>query len=486
MSKEWIVAGRRWRRFLFDIETERGNVNASRMIAWFRGLKSKHYELVPRIFRENALKPVRYCGVLDPNWRNQPVKELPGTLAAKLEAGKKETARIRSTQTTFFLAFEPGNQIRLKENAIQHAARGVEITEDSVYAMYRFLRDQAPESIGIVVDILRNVARGRFATAIETIRWLEEEDNSRMRDLALRIRESAGRITEWSNVASSSTPGSIESLVARKQVQALEKETETLRRSLTGLFLTPNGERQAYIDYSFRCGDSHRSSWDVLAEMQHYRVPTRLIDWSESLINALFFAVENYYWAVEEYFRDKFDSAAGKKTTQAVNHFSFAFPTKDDLQDILRTIDPRRSLDEPSICLLNPFLLSKESTLDHGEKKRIWDLSRDQRYDYFNAFIANRDWKFSAPIPMCVEWRGPRIAAQQGLFTVHGHCRLPLELQFKPSNLRRILRRVDLDYHQSVMAVIFLRQACNLGRFEMYRDLDHLGARVTSTFLRGR
>src|SRR5438477_586073 len=34
-------------------------------------------------------------------------------------------------------------------------------------------------------------------------------------------------------------------------------------------------------------------AWDLLAEMQHYRLPTRLLDWSLSLTTAAFFAV--YY-----------------------------------------------------------------------------------------------------------------------------------------------------------------------------------------------
>ena len=66
--------------------------------------------------------------------------------------------------------------------------------------------------------------------------------------------------------------------------------------------LTLLDENNLFIDFKSRSelivGDEN--SWNVLFRMQHYGLPTRLLDWSESLNVSLFFASEGKSHAEEE------------------------------------------------------------------------------------------------------------------------------------------------------------------------------------------
>lgn len=142
------------------------------------------------------------------------------------------------------------------------------------------------------------------------------------------------------------------------------------------LFWTESG---LFYEFSTRAKQLHQQNlddWDVLFYMRHYAVPTRLIDWTETLGVALYFATLDH---------------DGK--------------------------------DDTCIWLLNPYTLNKISwagrdlvnpkyLLEH-KKTMGWTLS-----DFMAADWVNFQWKY--PVAIYPPQKSDRMHAQRGWFTIHG------------------------------------------------------------------
>jgi hypothetical protein len=108
-----------------------------------------------------------------------------------------------------------------------------------------------------------------------------------------------------------------------------------------------------------------KDKWERLAFMQHYGVPTKLIDWTTNPTAAIYFAL--------------------------------AFRAES-----------RKELDKPHIWVLNPFGLNGLSG-----PRMIFD-NMDEPTDLKFERQSGHDWPHKWPIAIAVDWRNIRIEHQQG------------------------------------------------------------------------
>jgi hypothetical protein len=155
------------------------------------------------------------------------------------------------------------------------------------------------------------------------------------------------------------------------------------------------------------------SDWDVLFDMQHYGIPTRLLDWTDVLGVSLAFAL--------------FDS------------------TND--------------ADPCAIYLLNPVHLN-----DLSGPPEVKRPAQDQSFSYKSIYWRGQPIKPTFPVAIDAVMRNVRIAAQNGAFTVHGSDARPLEEQ-APDCVRKII----LQPGAKVEAREFLEHA-NLNPYSIFPD----------------
>lgn len=171
---------------------------------------------------------------------------------------------------------------------------------------------------------------------------------------------------------------------------------------------------------------SQNDAFSWLFLMQHYGLPTRLLDWSESPLIALFFAL-----GTEQY--DDRDAA---------------------------------------IWALSPMDLN----LQESKASRIFSPgSKDLRQLGYEAFVINRDNPDTRLLALLTEQFDPRHMMQQSVFTIHGRSSPLNELPEASNYMAKI--RIPKEAKQAFRQILDL---FGISRHVLFPDLENLARELSA------
>ncbi len=208
----------------------------------------------------------------------------------------------------------------------------------------------------------------------------------------------------------------VPSLLRRKNIK------NTLFQTESGLFYEFLARAKQLHNYS------NLDDWDVLFYMRHHAVPTRLLDWSETLAVSLYFAT------LDKSTDDKTDGCIWLLNPYALNEVSWA----------------------------GRDLVSPRYLLEHRNTKG-WMLS-----DFYAAEWQKFQWR--RPVAIYPPQKSDRMHAQRGWFTIHGTIIQPLN---KMKGLQRCWSKIIIPHNLTGEIQDYLQDA-GITHHTMFPDLDGL------------
>lgn len=187
-------------------------------------------------------------------------------------------------------------------------------------------------------------------------------------------------------------------------------------------------EHALFIEFSntaSRLFEKRSNDWETLFDMQHYWIPTRLLDWTTVMGVALAFILHSDY-------TNNCDSA---------------------------------------LYLLNPLDLNGSSG-----RRNIIQLPEDISFDYKSMYWENIPVQIEKPIAIRPAHISDRLRAQQETFTVHGS---------DPNGFSKVeksFRKVVLPKEAKAEAREFLRWA-NLNEYTLYPDIVGMAGHIKQKIL---
>lgn len=196
-------------------------------------------------------------------------------------------------------------------------------------------------------------------------------------------------------------------------------------------------------------GRSIPNVWEWYFLARHHGLPSRLLDWSESLLTAAYFAIEGEYPAN----RLELDALCLKRRRRA----------------------SRGRGEWPVIWILDAGTLNFHSI----GKDRIVTLGGRTSAPYLPERLRTRSRKNEKPIALYPPRTNARIAAQHGTFTLHGHAETPLD-QLARRSPRIRMGRIVIDLPKIPKMCEELNEM-GMHRLSVYQDLDSVARHVCWT-----
>ncbi len=194
-----------------------------------------------------------------------------------------------------------------------------------------------------------------------------------------------------------------------------------------------NLEHYFLVGYKAYLDNSNLNSWEIFALMQHHGLPTRLLDWSESALVALFFALTS-----EPNFN-------GYRSVWVLDPFSLNQKTIGQRRIYCPSVMENRTLNETNLDSYLPPNLSPVSAGETPEK----------------------------PVAIQSSQHIKRVSSQKGCFTVHGtnpaHIGTYLS---EPEDFHMI--KIDARTKEKRKAMLSILETMGIDEEFIFQDLDSL------------